>query len=279
MPNDDIDPTLRFFFAHIMKTGGSTFRSHLKHNFRKPQIYPLLGQVANLEQAYTYPNSLRSLTDEDRKRYRAYAGHYPPVAVELIGDDVITVSLLREPVARTISVLKHCKRNIDRCEEMTFEEIYEDPWVFPMSVRDHQSKLYAMTLDDPMETCLDPLEVDEARFALAIERMESIDVLGIQSHYEQFLEDLTDRYRWTFKEIDDREVSSAPWKPPASFLRRIADDNPADMAFYDAAVIRFEKLHPRAVTRPGSRARWQSVIDLARNRRKGTSMTASGSRR
>lgn len=272
LPNDDIDPSQRYFFIHIMKTGGSTFRSHLKRNFRKPQIYPLLGQVADLEHAYTYPNSLRSLTEEDHLRYRAYAGHYPPVAVELIGTDIITLSLLREPVARTISVLKHCKRNIDRCEEMTFEEIYEDPWVYPMSVLNHQAKLYSMTLDDPLESCLDPLEVDESRFKMAIARMETIDVLGIHAHYDQFLQDLTDRYRWAFKSIDNREVSNARWKPPASFLKRIANDNDADMAFYDASLVRYQSLHKPSPVHSIPDGPLRSIVGQFRERRKRASM-------
>lgn len=243
MPNDDIDPNQRFFFAHIMKTGGSTFRSHLKRNFRKPQIFPLRGQVRDLERCYMYVDAVRELTEADHARYRAYAGHHPPVVAELIGPDVITMSLIREPVARTISVLKHARRHIDRYADLAYEEIYEDPWVHDLSVLNHQSKLFAMTLDDKLESCLDALIVDDQRLSMAIDRMRSIEVLGLQSHYDQFLVDLAERYRWVFKGIDNREVSGQHWKPPASFIRHIREDNAADVAFYDAAVVHFEKTH------------------------------------
>lgn len=262
-----------------MKTGGSTFRSHLKRNFRKPQIFPLRGQVRDLERSYMYVDALRELTASDHERYRAYAGHHPPVAAEIIGDGVITLSLLRDPVARTISVLKHARRHIDRYADLAYEEIYEDPWVHKLSVLNHQSKLFAMTLDDPLESCLDALVVDEKRYAMAVNRMESIEVLGLQTHYDQFLGDLADRYRWVFKPIDNREVSGQHWKPPASFINRIKQDNAADMAFYDAAVVHFEKTHvaPPKVSVPrtshlrsfASAAKHRDVVGAARHARNG----------
>src|SRR5690606_33496737 len=131
----------------------------------------------------------------------------------------------------------------------------------------HQSKLFSMTLDDPLETCLDSLVVDEARYAQAVERMRSIEVLGLQPHYDQFLADLTERYRWVFKDIDDREVSGDSWKPSASFLARIASDNAADVAFYDEAVVHYEKTHATSAVHSVPRTgRLRSALAAARRR-------------
>ena len=67
-----------------------------------------------------------ALSPERRARIRVYAGHLPYVASELLGFDVIRLTLLRDPVDRTVSMLKHVKRLFERYRELSLEEIYDD---------------------------------------------------------------------------------------------------------------------------------------------------------
>jgi hypothetical protein len=146
----------------------------------------------------------------------------------------VTLTILRDPIERTISYHKHCKRYHDQHRTLSLEEIYEDPFTFPALIRNHQAKLFAMTPDDEPESYLDVIEIDDRRLEVAKANLERVDVLGLQEHFPELLEEMTHRYGWRFGHVDDHHVSEES-KIPDSFRRRIADDNAADLAFYEHA--------------------------------------------
>lgn len=53
---------------------------------------------------------LAVLPDERRRRIRVYTGHFPYAAREILGGDIVTVTILRDPVKRTISLLRQFRR-------------------------------------------------------------------------------------------------------------------------------------------------------------------------
>jgi hypothetical protein len=79
-----IDPQQRFFFVHVMKTGGTTFGTHIARNFRADEIYPDRTVDRDLRVAYTQIGHLTSLPEERRRRIRVYRGHFPFVATTLL---------------------------------------------------------------------------------------------------------------------------------------------------------------------------------------------------
>jgi hypothetical protein len=186
-------------------------------------------QIANMGIDY-----LTGLPPERRARIKVYTGHFPFVAAELVGGDLITLTVLRHPVERTISYLKHCKRYHEHQRALPLEEIYEDPFNFPALIRNHQAKLFAMTPEDEPESYLDIIEIDDRRLEIAKANLERVDVLGLQEHFPEFLEEMSSRYGWRFGAVDDKHVSTEPGVSE-SFRRRIAEDNAADLDFYEHA--------------------------------------------
>lgn len=222
----------RFFFVHVMKTGGATFRQHVYANFRPGEVYPSKRFDGDMHQANTRIDYLLSLPPERRARIRAYTGHFPYVVTELMGEPFVTLTILRDPVDRTISYLKHCKRYHDQHRDLALEEIYEDPFFFPCFIHNHQTKVFSMHAGDPLESLMDVIEIDDARLALAQERLEAIDVLGITDQHAAFLATLESKFGWHFDDRPDRRVGEAEWTVPASLRRRIADDNGYDAELY-----------------------------------------------
>jgi hypothetical protein len=229
----NVPPEPRFFFVKVMKTGGGTFLQHILANFQRDEVYPWTrfdpDNVDSVRIDY-----LTALPQERRERIRVYTGHFPFVAAELLGIELVTLTILRDPVERTISYLKHCKRLHEQHRSMTLEQIYEDPFFFPTLIRDHQVKLFAMTADDQPETYLDVIEIDERRLEIAKANLERVDVLGLQDRFPEFLAEIAQRYGWRFGVVDDRHVSRESGISP-SFRRRIAEDNAADLEFYEHA--------------------------------------------
>ena len=224
-----------FFFVKIMKTGGGTFLQHVLANFERAEVYPYDPHDGDMEVANVRIDHLLAVSEERRRQIRVYTGHFPYVAVELLGVDATTLTIVRDPVERTISYLRHCRRYHPQHRDMRLQEIYEDPFYFPCFIQNHQAKLFALTSTDQPESFMDVLDVDEERLARARENLERVDVVGLREQFDDLLAEMASRYGWRFGAVPDRHVSTGGEVAP-SFRRRIAADNAADMAFYDHAV-------------------------------------------
>jgi hypothetical protein len=223
-----------FFFVHNMKTGGASLRQHIYENYQPGEIYPVPNHD-DMDRAWLVDYLLR-LSPERRASFRGYTGHFPFVVTRLLGVDLVTLTILRDPVDRTISYLKHCKRYHKQHHDLTLEEIYHDEFHFPCFIHNHQAKIFSMTTDDRLESYMDVIDVDARRLAIAMENLETVDVLGLHERYGEFLDALRERFGWHFDREIKRRVGRERWDVPAGLRRRIADDNAADVTFYEHAV-------------------------------------------
>jgi hypothetical protein len=223
------------FFMHVMKTGGTTFVQHIYANFPPDAVHPSpAGPKVERQRAYYMIDELRRISPERRRSIGVYSGHFPFVAGELVGADV-TLTILREPVERTVSYLRHCKRYHERMADMGLEEIYDDGWMHPLYIRNYQAKLFAMTTDDKLESHLDVIDVDDRRLELALANLERVDVLGLHERYPEFLDAVRERLGWTIGDVPDLRVSTEQWDVPPHLAERIAVENAADVALYERA--------------------------------------------
>jgi hypothetical protein len=240
----------RFFFLHVMKTGGMTLLHQFRQNFAREDIYPHReldirydGKFRQFELAY-----LLGLPQERRDRIRLYSGHFPYVACELLGGGFVTMTLLRDPVERTVSLLHQFQREVEwigpnkagkvQVDRRALNEVYEDPVVFGSLIHDHQTKVFSMTVADQPTSYRDMITVDASRLARAKENLAEVAVVGLTEQYNEFLDDLTQRFGWQFR----REVRTnatppeADVEPVSDALRaRIAEDNAIDVEFYEYA--------------------------------------------
>ena len=226
---------LRFFFLHVMKTGGATFRQHVVANFGPGEVYPDPALDPNLFIANTRIAYLRNLAPPRKARIRAYAGHFPFLCVDMLGIPLVTLTMLRDPVARTISYLRHCKRYHENQHDLSLDEIYHDPFVNSVFIRNHQAKLFCLEPDDEPVTYMHVVEVDDARLAVAKHNLTQVDVIGFTEEYDAFMVTMRRRYSWHFGSVAPRHVSNEPWPASDDLKRQIADDNAADIEFYEFA--------------------------------------------
>jgi hypothetical protein len=222
-----------------MKTGGATFRQHIYANFGPGEVYPR-PKVDNMERAWLVA-SLLGLSSERRAETRAYTGHFPFVVTKLLGIDPVTFTILRHPVDRTLSYLKHCKRYHPQHAAMSLEEIYDDPFYFPCFIHEHQTKIFSMTADDPLESYADVVAIDDRRLEIARTNLETVDVIGLSDHHAEFVAEMHQRFGWNFEPLKNRRVSREDWDAPMSLRLRIADENPYDMAFFEFATQLYEQ--------------------------------------
>jgi hypothetical protein len=220
-----------YFFVHVMKTGGSTFRQHVRANFEPEARYPDDEHDGDLLLAKLSVSTVLGLPAERRERIRIFTGHFPYCVATMLGRPLTTLTILRDPVERTISHLK--QEQASRPPGRSLEEVYEDPRTQRL-VRDHQVRMFAFTAEDQFETFAEPLDIDEDRFAIACRHLAAVDVVGFQERFDAFLDAVVDRYGWVRAPVASVRVSEPVPVPPA-LRRRIAADSQADIAFHEFA--------------------------------------------
>ena len=210
----DSDTDRPFFFIHVMKTAGTSFAFHVRREFADAEIYPSgsidRSSATDVEPYASIPRLL-ALPAERRAQVRIYTGHFPYMVCRQLGTDLNTLTLLRDPVARTVSVLKHFKRLNEKYRRSTLREIYEDEYLFRHFIENHQTKVFSLTPEDSPRAILRPITIDDDRMALAKENLASVDVVGLAERYGEFIEDLRVRFGWWKDGLDlEARGTSAP---------------------------------------------------------------------
>ena len=148
-----------FFFVHPMKTGGVTLRRQALLNFTHDQLFPDPRGLDRFAAVVVYQSVGPFLTiePETRRRIRFYSGHVPFAVAETAVPEAVTITLVRDPVARIVSYLRHCQRDHQEHRGCSLEEIYEDPWYSPRLIENYQTKLFSMSAAEAMQPQDDPV--------------------------------------------------------------------------------------------------------------------------
>lgn len=97
-----------------------------------------------------------------------FIGHFPFALREEFESELTTVALLREPFARTVSMLKHRKLK-SRQPDLAYEQLLHHHDFVDRQIRDYQTKIFAF---DSIERCPETVDlafdVDEQRFKHAV---------------------------------------------------------------------------------------------------------------
>jgi hypothetical protein len=235
------DDDRRFFFVHIMKTAGTTFARQLRRQFPKESIYPCKGidWIDDRDvDAYLNIPRLLALTTERRAAIRVYTGHFPFMVRDLIDPGLTTLAILRDPIDRTISVLKHFKRSDERLRDRTLEAIYADRPTFRFFVENHQTKVFSLVPEDEKPAINCGMTTDDVRYARARENLARVDVIGLTEAYDDFIETVRRRFGWWPAGLDPvprANVSTEGWDVEPAFRERIAADNAYDVRLYEYA--------------------------------------------
>jgi hypothetical protein len=237
----------RLFFVHVMKTGGATFRRHIENSLGVEHVYPNADIDTDLLAANISVDYLLGLPDERVRELQAYTGHFPFAVTQMLPGSFVTATVLRDPIERTISYLKHCRRYQEQHHGMALEAIYEDPWYFPTWIENHQVKVFSFRPEDHPQVIADVIGIDEARLATAKANLESVDFVGLHERYDAFVREVSDHFGWTGTVPPSWHVSE-PEEIAPSFRRRIAEDLATDVEFFEFARELHHRRHPSRAT-------------------------------
>ena len=225
----------RIFFVHMQKTAGIALRNRLINHFGEAAVYPTRGVDG------TDPVQLVLSVDHLRERLAArgdeievVTGHFPLCTTEVIGERFTTVTLLRDPVERTLSYLRHHRENAPDDRDKPLERIYDDPFRFEGFAHNHLTKMLSLTPAEMTDGMLTRVEFDRDRLERAKQALAEVDAFGLQERFEDFCDELSARFGW---HLGEPEIvnTSAPVEVPEGLRARIADDNAFDIELYEFA--------------------------------------------
>lgn len=225
----------RFFFCHMQKTAGTALRMQLMNHFGERAVYPTkhVDGVDRVKLVLSTGFLLERLAARGSEIH-VITGHFPLCTTELIGGPLTTITLLREPVERTLSYLRHHRENEPADRGKSLAAIYEDPFRFHGFVHNHMTKMLSLRSEEMTQGMLTRVNFDRDRLERAKEALAGVDAVGLQERYADFCEELSSRFGWRLG-APENVNSSAPAEAPDGLRERIADDNAIDVELYEFA--------------------------------------------
>jgi hypothetical protein len=221
----------RFFFVHLQKTAGTTLFRRLKQQFGADAVYPTPRYQGDVDSVIGVDLLVERFAAH-RDELRVVTGHFPLCTEDLLDADLVPFTLLREPVARTLSFLRHQREVAPEFRDAPLEEIYEQPLMRDGLVRNHMVRMLSLQVEEMTDGMLTQVVVDDARVERAKAQLaDRVDVFGVQEHFGAFCDLLEQRYGWTLGPMHVANRTE-PVEVSDALRQRIAADNEADVALY-----------------------------------------------
>jgi hypothetical protein len=248
MSEEAREPADRIFFVHIQKTAGTSFVFRLRKHFGRAAIYPGESDKGNVAAVLSVEHLLERLrTSGDQ--FRVITGHFPLCTIDVIGGEFTTLTVLRDPVDRTLSYLRHHREQTPGDQRRPLEDIYEDPFRFHGHINNHMVKMFSLTAAEMTAGMLTRVEFSKERLETAKESLARVDVVGIQERFDAFCDELTRRFGWGLGE--PLHTNRSEWSEVSvAFRTRIAEENALDVELYEYAKRLAAGSGSNEVTRP-----------------------------
>jgi hypothetical protein len=232
----DARPTERYFFVHIQKTAGTSLIKRLRRHFPHDAFYPSESGADLDEQAPHF--AVSRLLERWAVRgddVRMLTGHFPLCTADLLGGGFTTMTVVREPVERTLSYLRHHRALTPADADLPLEAVYEDEFRFEGLVHNHMTKMLGMTTEQMDAGMLTVVDFTPDVLERAKRNVDAIDVIGLQRCFDAFCAELERRFGWDLGAPVVMNRTGGADDVSEAFRARIAEDNAADVELYEHA--------------------------------------------
>ncbi len=128
-----------------------------------------------------------------RDEIRIVTGHFPLCTAELLNADFSFLTVLRDPVERTLSYLRHHRVTTPKDRDTPLEKLYEDPPRFKMFIENQMVKMLSLDAGEMTNGLMTPVDFDRGRLRKAKRALKGLDMFGLQEDLEGFAQELERR--------------------------------------------------------------------------------------
>ena len=254
------------FHIHVMKTGGTSMTRMFHAHFGPEQRYPSAADPRTRRQEKITPRILVGLSSEQRAQLAFVSVHMGAWLAEEVFPDHLRVTVLRDPVERTISHLRQIADLPQTPDDL--EAIYDDP-IWRPRLLDHQVQVFAasredMAVSEAGQQSYDPAQyeepertrirhllwaaftttigiartIDERSYAEAAARLDRVDEVGVTERLDEVMARVAERLGWERTDLRRDNVSDRRTEVPPGLRERIERDNHWDRMLYERALTR-----------------------------------------
>jgi Sulfotransferase family len=227
----------RYFFVHIMKTGGTALVQRLRHHFGDA-IYPTVElDGTDVWEQYLLIDRLREQLAARGDQIRLVAGHFPLCTSELLEGRFKTITLLREPVERMLSFLQSMRRDsLDEAHDEFMPRALDAlNWHPALDPTNNMTRMLAMTPEELERSKRTRIPATGDHLKRAKEALTGMGAIGVQERFEGFCSELTTRFGWDLGARGRANVSPSV-EASESLRARITEANSLDIELYAFAM-------------------------------------------
>lgn len=130
----------QIFYTHVMKTGGTSLSRAVRAALPADAVYPSEEGAKSQVVAKTFSHLLLGLDPAVRDRIAFFNVHQPAWVAFAVAPDSVKLTVLRDPIARTISHLRQLAGPDGAPDDLA--ELYADP-EWRNRLANHQTQLFA----------------------------------------------------------------------------------------------------------------------------------------
>ena len=215
----------QYFFLHIPKTAGTTVRYLIYDAFDDSSIYPSLKTLRNNGGSYIIQRDL--INNKGILPHNGVIiGHYTYNLVRHLDPSVKTITFLREPIARTISQVKHIIRHEPQYKNSSASEVLTQ---CHKRLTNLQSRMLGY-------------QAAKHNVELIIENLSAIDCVGITEQLSDSIDELNALFRWNLKYAPTKDKNVASPSGEVEFMKAdiayIESINQVDLMIYNKWISR-----------------------------------------
>lgn len=170
--------SIRYLFLHIPKTAGTSFRTELESALGKKRVFPGSYYLPEFGDRYPTTSVLKRSIIENVGCIDAVVGHYTYRELRELAPKAARLVFLREPVARSISFLRHAKRLWNTSSKSLEEIAGMDTGIPNPQIFNLQTRMLSTSRD------LDRL------LPSAMSNLNDFEFVGITEHYKKSIRQL-----------------------------------------------------------------------------------------
>ncbi len=221
-----------YFFVHIPKTAGTSFRNMLYNQFDQSQIFPNMDDIESNNNRYPQFSEIQTRVGSKYQDLGLFCGHYTyNNGLKILGKNMRPIVFFRDPIKRSISLLYQLRRMIPDYKNKSLEYVFEKE---PNQVSNVQT--FYMTGGAP------PIKQTETQLKNALSRLKQLEVFGLAEHFDESVIRMEKQYNWKLgksKNLNKNPTSKKEISP--SLIREIEKVNQYDLHLYQVALEEFQK--------------------------------------